>query len=125
MKKKALLPAGIAVFALLLTGLWGAPALAAEYGGIGGRPAHPDTSNSRTDSIFVFSLDPGGRGQNAVRVYNNSTTKKTIAVYPVDSQVSSGGAFACAQQADEKRAVGSWMKLEKESVTLDPGQSEE
>lgn len=114
----------VMVLALLTIGLWVTPVSATEYGGIGGRPASPDASNSRTESIFVFSLDPGSQAKNAVRVYNSTSEKKTIEVYPVDSQSSSGGAFACAQRADERRAVGSWMRLEKESVTLDPGGAE-
>ena len=93
---------------------------AVEYGGIGGRPAYPDPSNPRTKSIFVFTLEPGQTIENGVRVINNTEEKKTLMVYAVDSVVSSGGAFACAQFNDQKKDVGSWIKLAKNEVTLEP-----
>ncbi len=94
--------------------------LAVEYGGIGGRPAYPDPTNPRTKSIFVFTLEPGQTIENGVRVINNTEEKKTLMVYAVDSVVSSGGAFACAQLNDKKKDVGSWIKLAKSEVTLEP-----
>jgi len=97
-----------------------ASALAVEYGGIGGRPAYPDPNNPRTKSIFVFTLEPGQTIENGVRVINNTEEKKTLMVYAVDSVVSSGGAFACAQFNDKKKDVGSWIKLAKNEVILEP-----
>ncbi|TXG76235.1 LysM peptidoglycan-binding domain-containing protein [Candidatus Dojkabacteria bacterium] len=105
--------------------LWSVPsALAVESGGVGGRPAYPDPNIPRTDSIFIFKLDPGGKAENGVKLFNNSGETKTIEVYPVDSEASSGGAFACSQKLQERRNVGSWIKLEKDKVTLDAGASE-
>lgn len=112
------------VLALLMVVVQTAPVLAVESGGVGGRPANPDPSNPRTESIFLFNLDDGQEATNAVKLYNNSDSKKTINVYAVDSQVSSGGAFACAQKAEEKRSVGAWTTLDKTSVTLSPNQTE-
>jgi hypothetical protein len=96
---------------------------AVESGGVGGKPARPDPSNPRTESIFIFEVDAGQTAKNAVKVYNNSDTEKTINVYAVDSQVSSGGAFACAQKVDEPNAVGEWIDLTNDQVTLPPGGS--
>jgi hypothetical protein len=112
---------GVGVFVVLAGILLSFSVSAAESGGIGGRPANPDPSNSRTESIFVFSLDAGSESRNAVRVYNNTDSEKSIAVYAVDSQVSSGGAFACAQKVDEKRNVGSWVSLDQSTVKLAAG----
>ena len=36
----------------------------------------------------------------------------------VDSLVSSGGAFGCRQNGEPKEAVGSWIELEKKSISL-------
>ena len=94
------------------------PAFAVEYGGIGGRPANPQPNNPRTDSIFVFTIKPGETLHDAVRVINNSNDTKTLAVYAADSEVSSGGAFACKQLSEPKTDVGSWITLEKNQVTL-------
>lgn len=98
---------------------------AANYGSIGGRPANPDPLNPRTQDIFVYKLDVNQSKTDGVRVYNNTTEKKTILVYAVDSVRSSDGAFACAQLVDEKKDVGSWIKLEKEEITIDSGKNEE
>lgn len=102
----------------------GTPALAVESGGVGGRPAQSNPDIPRTESIFIFSLDPGGDVQNGVKLFNNSNETKTIEVYPTDSSASSGGAFACSQKLDERRGVGSWIVLEKSKVTLQPGANE-
>ncbi len=32
---------------------------AIEYGGFGGRPAYPRADNPRTESIFLYTLEPG------------------------------------------------------------------
>jgi hypothetical protein len=95
--------------------------VAAQSGGIGGRPGHPDPKNERSKSIFVKQLQPGQAADDAVEVINNTTTTKVISVYGVDSVPSSGGAFACAQAADTPRQVGTWITLSQHTVTLEAG----
>lgn len=97
---------------------------AVDYGGIGGKPAYPRTENPRTESIFVHTTEVGKTINEGVKVVNNSAKKKTILVYAVDSEVSSGGAFACKQLAEDKKDVGSWINLEKTEITLDSLKSE-
>lgn len=111
-------------FAWLALAIPATPVYAVESGNIGGRPAFPDANNARTNSIFLFSLAPGKAAENAVRIYNSTSEKKQIDVYAVDSQVSSGGAFACTQKADVQKAAGTWVKLNKQSVTLSPSKTE-
>lgn len=91
---------------------------AIESFGVGAVPANPRIDNKRSQSIFVHELDPNESIKDAVRVVNNTDQEKTIAVYPVDSQQASDGAFACAQAADPKKNVGNWIKLEKEQLVL-------
>ncbi len=105
---------------MALFAIWPAAVGAIEYGGVGGRPAYPKPDNPRTKSIFVFTLEPGDKVEDGVRVINNTEEEKTLMVYAVDSVVSSGGAFACAQFNDPKVDVGSWIKLDKNEVTLPP-----
>lgn len=100
------------------------PAHAIESFGIGAVPANPRADNPRTKSIFVYDTPPEKVITDGVRVVNNSKTKRTIKVYAVDSARSSDGAFACAQAADPKQEVGKWIALEKQEVTLQPGQNE-
>jgi LysM repeat protein len=106
----------VAVFCVVL----GTSASAVEQGGLGGKPAHPKADNSRSQSIFVHALDPGKQARDGVEVINNTTKTKQVLVYAVDSQVSSGGAFACAQMADKPIAVGTWVTLDKTQITLEP-----
>jgi hypothetical protein len=111
------------VTALFISGLVGFAfmpvANAIDANGIGALPANPSPSNPRTKSIFVYDLSPGDNATDGIKVINNTTTKKTISVYPVDSVPSSDGAFACAQAADPIKSVGNWIKLAQSSVTLD------
>lgn len=97
------------------------PALAIQYGGIGGSPAYPDATNPRTKSIFVHTLNPGESKQDGVQVINNTAETKTLLVYPTDSLVATGGSFACKQLAEPKQEVGAWITLKQAEVTLAPG----
>lgn len=97
---------------------------ALEYGGLGGKPAHPDPSNDRTKSIFLFTLEPKQSKQDGILVVNNTSETKDILVYATDSQKSSDGSFACEQYSDTKDLVGSWIKLDKEELTLNPSTNE-
>lgn len=107
---------GAIVLAIMMT----SSAQAIEYGGVGLVPANPDPNNTRTQSIFVETIKPLESKQNEVLVVNNSPVTKTLLIYPVDSQKSSDGAFACAQFADPKQGVGNWIKLAESEVTLEP-----
>lgn len=100
------------------------PIKAIEYGGFGGRPAYPDPDNPRTESIFVFTMEPGDNKKDGVKIINNSAESKTIIVYTADSTPSTGGAFACEQIAEEKNNVGGWITLTKNEVVLKPATNE-
>ena len=100
------------------------PVLAIENGGIGGKPANPNKDNPRSSSIFVYELEPGGVVADAVQVVNNTSSQKTLLVYPVDSQIASGGTFTCAQKIDQPISVGSWVKMDKTEVVLAPNSSQ-
>lgn len=120
----ALVVKRIAILATFLVIYNASPAHAIESFGIGAVPANPRADNPRTQSIFVYELAPNKTVEDGIKVINNAETAKTIAIYPVDSQASSDGAFACAQQVDERKGVGSWIKLAKSEVTLQPHSSE-
>jgi len=99
-------------------------ASAIEYGGVGGRPANPQPNNPRTQSIFIYELKPGASASDGVKVFNNTNSTRTITIDAVDSVLSSGGAFACAQAADQKSDVGSWITLSTTNITLPAGGSQ-
>lgn len=75
------------------------------------RPAFPREDNPRTESIFIHTINPGDFVSDGVSVINNTATAKDLSIYVTDSTPSSGGAFACKQQGQEKTGVGSWIKL--------------
>jgi nucleoid-associated protein YgaU len=115
---------GVLVLIFLVLAASGAIVHAVEYGGLGGLPANPDPDNPRTKSIFVYTLSPGQSKQDAVQVINNTDEEKTVEVYATDSEIASGGAFACRQKVDPKTAVGGWIRLDQTEVKLAPNTSQ-
>ncbi len=116
------------LIALLLTTIYlfglAAPAMAVEYGGVGGVPANPDPANPRTSSIFVYKLGASEVKEDGLKVANNSSQTKTLEIYATDSEISSGGSFACKQKVDARQQVGSWITFAKSEVTLEPNTNE-
>ncbi|MGH7234083.1 MAG: LysM peptidoglycan-binding domain-containing protein [Candidatus Saccharimonadales bacterium] len=110
----------VLVFLLFST----ASASAASYGGVGGRPAYPESQNPRTQSIFIFALSPGQSANSGVKVFNTTPDQQVVNLYGVDSVISSGGAFACAQNSSPKTDVGAWIDLAQTSITLAPDSSQ-
>lgn len=100
------------------------PLLAIEYSGIGGVPAYPREDNPRSESIFVYDNAPGSVVKDGIVVINNTNEVKTILVYATDTTPSSGGGFACKQFAEEVTDEGTWFKLTKDEVTLEPNTNE-
>jgi len=101
------------------------PLYAVENGSVGGKPARPRDDNPRSQSIFVHEMEPGDSIEEAILIVNNSDQVKTINVYPVDSQIASGGTFTCAQKLDLAVGVGTWIKLAEEKITLEPDSTKE
>lgn len=119
MKYSALITAAAITLSVLLAPI----ATAVEYGGVGGRPANPRNDNDRTKSIFIYTIEPGETKSDGVRVFNNTDKKRTLAIQAVDAVLASGGAFSCAQQAEQRKDVGAWIKLKTNQVSLDAGKS--
>ncbi|MCK5460040.1 LysM peptidoglycan-binding domain-containing protein [Candidatus Parcubacteria bacterium] len=107
----------------VLTLIFSSEALALDFQGVGGRPAYPDLSNPQTQSIFIYSLNPGQIKEDGVLIINDTKETKTLFVYSADSSPATGGSFACKQFGEENKNVGSWIKLEKNEVVLDPMKS--
>lgn len=89
-----------------------------SYGGIGGRPANPDPANSRTQSIFIYSLQKSQAKADQVIISNNTNDTQTIDLYAVDGLVTNTGAFTCQQKAESNTDVGNWVKVSVPQVTL-------
>lgn len=95
------------VFSLIVP----ATAQAIVYGGLGGRPAHPNPSNSRTSDVFLFNLAASQTKDDGINVINNSAEKKTLMVYAADFSGSSEGGYACSGLFDVQKEVGSWISF--------------
>ncbi len=113
--------------ALIFLGViaFGPNASAATTGGIGGRPANPDSSNPRTQSIFILNANKGETKSDVILVSNNSDQTQTIELYAVDGIVTNTGAFTCSQESEAKQGMGSWTTVKKNELTLEAGKTEE
>ena len=93
-------------------------AMAVSSGGIGGRPANPDPTNPRSQSIFIYTLDHGATKSDQIYVNNAGEESATILLYAVDGITSNTGAYTCKQKAEPATDLGAWLKLSKTEVTL-------
>lgn len=91
---------------------------ASSSGGVGGRPANPDPDNSRTQSIFIYTLDSGGKKEDQLYLSNGSDTDQTVQIYAVDGTISNTGAFTCKQQVEARTGIGKAIVLSKNEVTI-------
>lgn len=96
---------------------------AADFGSIGGRPAHPNPDIPNSSSWFIYELVPGQVIEDELQVTNKGEFEETIMVYPVDYARSTDGGFALKQLADEQVEMGKWVKLAQNEVVLQPGES--
>lgn len=113
------------VITVVVAVLVGGVAHSVPSGGIGGRPARPDLQNSRSQSIFIHTLDRGQSAKDAILVTNSSTKERTIEIYVVDGMVSSGGAYSCRQKSEQILDSGGWIALAENKLTLQPDTSRE
>jgi hypothetical protein len=108
-------------WALVISVLFGV--LLAPYAGatvgVGGRPASPDPKNPRTESIFIHTIKPSETQSDTLLVANNTNDKQTIQLYAVDGTTTNTGSFTCRQRSETPTDIGSWIKLDTSSVTLE------
>lgn len=95
---------------------------AISSGGFGGRPANPDSSNPRTESIFIYNIKGGETKKDQVLVSNSSDEEVTIALYAVDGITTNTGAYTCRQKSEARVGIGEWLKLSEETVQLKPAE---
>lgn len=90
----------------------------AASGGVGGRPANPDPDNPRTQSIFIYTINPGGSKNDQIYLSNGGDADETVELYAVDGTVSNTGAFTCKQQVEGRTDIGKMVTLAKNEVTI-------
>ncbi|HET9691189.1 MAG TPA: hypothetical protein VFP61_08545 [Acidimicrobiales bacterium] len=69
---------------------------------------------------FTYAVPSGATLDDAVVVENLTAAPVTLALYPADLLALAGGGFAPTQQQQRVTGVGSWITLDRASVTLPP-----
>ncbi|MFB6560806.1 hypothetical protein ACFCYH_18345 [Streptomyces sp. NPDC056400] len=74
-----------------------------------------------TGGHFGYALKAGARIEDSAVIYNESDEARTFHVYGADVANAAGGGLAPAQEGQQMRAVGAWLKLDSEAtVTVQP-----
>lgn len=93
-------------------------ASAISLGGIGGRPAHSDKNNPRSDSIFIYELAGGQSKDDQLFVQNASDEQVDIELYVVDGVTTQTGDLTCRQEVEPRTDISSWMNISEPGITL-------
>lgn len=96
--------------------------LAVDYGGVGGKPAHPDPNIPHSSQWFIYTLQPGESKDDELIVTNNSSQPVDVMLYPADSTPSTDGGFALKQLVEPKTDVGVWIALSQSQIHLQAGE---
>jgi hypothetical protein len=100
----------LAVLAVALFSSTG-PASAVDDGTVGIRPANES-------DFFHISLYPGAAIDAVAVVSNHTSAPVTLLDYPVDGQTTPQGGFALTSQTDPQKAIGAWVRLNADHVTI-------
>lgn len=93
---------------------------AANEGYLGAFPTNYNPENPKTKSWFIYELKPGKSMEDSITIVNNSEKPINVKVYPVDATTTSDGAFALLNETQEQSGIGSWVKMSKTLLTLEP-----
>ncbi len=82
-------------------------------------------SNSYGDarSSYSYSVNPGGRVEDAMAVANRGTTPLELAVYAADGFTTDKGRLDLLTKDKKSTAVGVWVHADRNSVVIKPGQT--
>ncbi len=110
---------GVLALALLIGASVGTGASAQQPGGpiFGLRPSLYGKTTLE-EGHFQYAVKAGSSVQDAVEVINLTDRRQEIRLYPADLEQTADGTVSPAQASDDKKTVGKWMKLERDSVSL-------
>lgn len=117
MKKIKILAIGILLITLLT------PSVFAALGGMGISPSG-NSPDGEARSIFTYYLDPGEHINDEIAVANYADVSQSVILSAVDATMTDTGGFALKSLDDPQTNVGTWIKLEKNKVTVKPGKEE-
>ena len=111
--------------ALLLGALGGTVAAAnADGPTFSLRPAQSDPARPATKGYFILDTTPGQIIADQVVVINSGTTVGTVRLFAVDAVTGQGGGASFPDAAAPRRDVGSWIRLDRAELTLQPGEQQ-
>ncbi len=93
-------------------------AFAAESGGIGLFPAHPNPKIPYSQAWLIYNLVAGERKKDAFVVVNKGPKPVTVKLYPVDATTTKDGSFALKAETAKRSGVGAWVKLSVNQITV-------
>ena len=125
------------LFASLLRSL-GAVVLAATGLMIAGAPAATAADDDVTWTVrtasndfgaerssFNYTVNPGGKVEDALVVTNHGDAALDLGVYAADGFTTDSGQFDLVVAGAESAAVGAWTELDADKIVVNPGQSVE
>ncbi len=114
-----------ATLALLFCGLLSTVAAAVDPAAIFSlRPARSDPARPATKSYFVLDATPGRTIDDEVVVRNSGTAAGTVQLFAVDAVTGQNGGATFPSDTDPRRDVGSWIRVNRGSLTLQPGEEQ-
>lgn len=115
---------GLTLAALLVVFMSAQTTVLAGSADVGIKPAYPIEGNTRSQSIFIMTLEPEESGKNGIRLINSGEEAHTVQIYPVDGSASADGSFSCRQASEDRNEVGSWVQLDTQELTIEPDAQE-
>jgi hypothetical protein len=74
---------------------------------------------------YDYAVEPGERFEDALMDVNTGTTPIDLALYPADAFTTGAGQLDLRTRDDEPSGVGAWVELERNRISLQPGESAE
>lgn len=100
------------------------PVIGATGGSLGISPANPNPDIPLSKNWFIYEAEPGDVIEDDVKISNRRDQELTFQLDAVDAVSIEDGGFALLQAKDENPNLGSWVDLEENSATLQPGESQ-
>lgn len=108
----------------LLLGALVVPAASAASD-IGWEVSTVDGTHGADRTNYEYTVEPGAQVDDSIRISNTGTSAVTLGLYPADGFTTSAGVFDLRTRDADAHAVGDWLALETDQVSLEPGESVE
>ncbi len=83
----------------------------------------PAQDSSEVRRTFDYSIDPGNQIIDSVLITNQGETSAEFLIYATDAiNDFDTGAFGLLERDEEPSDVGSWITMDREKLTIEPGQ---